>query len=454
MAQTSVPAGGNLQAALDTAAPGDVITLPAGATFLGQYRFPPKAGPVTLTSASTLPVRRITPADAGLLATLGSSVAAMAADFAGSSNWILDGIRFLPNPSGAGEVIRLQGSDRITFKRVLLVVPSGAKQKRFITGNGTNVTLTQSHCQGVWTSGQDSQCFAAWDGAGPYSLTDNSLEAASENVMFGGADASSPANIPSDILIERNLFTKDLAWKGDGISQVIKNLLELKNAKRVIIRDNMFEHCWGGEGQSGAGIVFTPRNQDGTNPYAVVSDVLFERNVIRDVGRGINISGYDDLAVSQQTTNIVIRDNDIQSDWFSFITLGEIGTLAIYRNTLTVPVGAPLLYLSDEGSIMTPTGSRSSTFAVQAFIWDNIAVNGYIHSPTATGTAALAAYTESYSLQAPPVDPTPVPVVTDADRIRQALAILEPMASHLTGKDLTNLKNILTRLKTLLGSVQ
>ena len=121
-------------------------------------------------------------------------------------------------------------------------------------GNGQDITLTQSHCQGVWKSGQDSQCFAAWDGAGPYTITDNFLEAASENVLFGGADSSSAANIPADIRIERNLFTKDLAWKGQ--SRQVKNLLELKAAKRVIIRDNVFERSWT-EGQVGRAVLFT-----------------------------------------------------------------------------------------------------------------------------------------------------------------------------------------------------
>jgi hypothetical protein len=46
---------------------------------------------------------------------------------------------------------------------------------------------TRSHLAGIWRSGQDSQAFAAWDGAGPYTITDNYLEAASETVMFGGA---------------------------------------------------------------------------------------------------------------------------------------------------------------------------------------------------------------------------------------------------------------------------
>src|SRR6266508_6759907 len=40
----SVAAGGNLQAALDSAQPGDTILLQAGATFSGSFTLPAKSG--------------------------------------------------------------------------------------------------------------------------------------------------------------------------------------------------------------------------------------------------------------------------------------------------------------------------------------------------------------------------------------------------------------------------
>lgn len=466
----AVRAGGDLQAALNAAKPGDVITLEAGATFSGQFVFPAKTGMVTLTTAGCSVIGRVTPFAAGSLATIASPYPAYAVTL--GSNWTLDCLRFVPNVAGAGEVIDVAGSDLVTLKRLLFVVPALQQQKRFIAGNGTSVTLTQSHCAGVWKEGQDSQCFAAWDGAGPYTLTDNYLEAASENVMFGGSDSASADRIPSDILIERNTFTKPLAWKGDGVTQVIKNLLEFKAARRVIVRDNTFDHNWGGEGQSGAAIVFTPRNQDGKASWSVVSDVLFERNTVRDVPMFCNLSGYDDNAVSQQTTNIVIRDNDIESDWIALLIGAEVGRLEVYRNAITVPVNVPLLYVSAEGSIATLTGLRASQFAVQSFVWaENIAPNGYFGSPVTNwasenrGELALKTFARSYtfSLTAPfpvadPVpDPEPVPVpivLTDPQRVDAAIAELQPLLKTTTGKALTNVKNILTRLQTLKGQVK
>ena len=88
----------------------------------------------------------------------------------------------------------------------------------------------------------------------------------------------------------------------------VKNILELKNARRVLIEQNVFENNWAG-GQSGYAIVFTPRNQDRACTWCVVEDVTFQNNVVRNSSGGINILGYDDLAPSQQTRRIRIVGN-------------------------------------------------------------------------------------------------------------------------------------------------
>src|SRR5438445_4096692 len=50
-----VPAGGNLQAALDAAHPGDVVTLQAGATFTGPFTLPANAGTSWIIVRSAAP---------------------------------------------------------------------------------------------------------------------------------------------------------------------------------------------------------------------------------------------------------------------------------------------------------------------------------------------------------------------------------------------------------------
>ena len=70
--------------------------------------------------------------------------------------------------------------------------------------------------------------------------------------------------VPADITIRRNLVSKPLEWRGSKWQ--VKNAFELKNARRVLVEGNVFEHVWAGA-QTGYAIVFTPRNQGGRAPY-------------------------------------------------------------------------------------------------------------------------------------------------------------------------------------------
>ena len=70
----------------------------------------------------------------------------------------------------------------------------------------------------------------------------------------------------------------------------MKNLLELKNATRVIDSGQPLDGNWG-DAQAGWAIVFTPVNQDGRAPWSIVKDVLFERNYLTNAEHGINILG-------------------------------------------------------------------------------------------------------------------------------------------------------------------
>ena len=72
---------------------------------------------------------------------------------------------------------------------------------------------------------------------------------------------------PSDIEIVRNHLAKPLRWrKGDpsfeGVEWTVKNLFELKNARRVLVDGNLLEYNWP-QAQNGFAILFTVRNQDG-----------------------------------------------------------------------------------------------------------------------------------------------------------------------------------------------
>ena len=51
------------------------------------------------------------------------------------------------------------------------------------------------------------------------------------------------------------------------------------------------------------------RNQDGTAPWSTVEDVTFRLNIVRHTGSAVNILGTDNLAPSQRTKRILVKDN-------------------------------------------------------------------------------------------------------------------------------------------------
>jgi hypothetical protein len=97
----------------------------------------------------------------------------------------------------------------------------------------------------------------------------------------------------------------------------VKNLLELKNAQRVAIDGNIFEHSWVAS-QKGYAILFKSINQNGSAPWAVVQDVSLTNNIIRHVAGAVDILGADYTYPSGRTARVLIRNNlvyDLSSTW-------------------------------------------------------------------------------------------------------------------------------------------
>jgi hypothetical protein len=81
----------------------------------------------------------------------------------------------------------------------------------------------------------------------------------------------------------------------DGNPFIVKNLLELKNAQRVLIDSNVMEDSWGGFSQVGFAILLTPKNQAGSNgtnlcPACQVTDVTIRYSSISHVAAGLQIA--------------------------------------------------------------------------------------------------------------------------------------------------------------------
>jgi carbonic anhydrase/acetyltransferase-like protein (isoleucine patch superfamily) len=325
-----VEAGGDLQAALDAALPGDVILLQAGATYTGPFTLPKKDGGAWITIRTGAPDSelppdgtRITPAYADQLPKLVAASGAVITAAPGARHYRFIGVEIAPRPGTFLFNLVLLGSGNesnidhlpygFVFDRCYLHGDPVQGTRRGIAMNARNVTVMNSYLSDFKEAGADSQAVGGWNGPGPFKIVNNYLEAAGENVMFGGADPKIPDLVPSDIEIRRNHFDKPLSWKTDdptyaGTPWTVKNLFELKNARRVLIEGNLFEHNWV-HAQAGFAILFTVRNQEGTAPWSVVEEVTFSNNIVRHAGSGINILGRDDNYPSRQTRGITILNN-------------------------------------------------------------------------------------------------------------------------------------------------
>ena len=361
-----VKAGDDLQAALDAAAPGDEVVLAAGATFTGNFTLPakPRGKWITVRTSDLahLPPEgvRVNPHDAAAMARLVDPTGNGAIGTApGTAYYRLIGldISVAPNVENCWAVVTLgKGQERQTnlddvpHDLILdrLYIHGDPKHNCFrgVSLNSArtsviNCCLTEAHAVGF-----DTQAIGGFFGPGPYKIVNCQLEGAGENVMFGGADPSVPDLVPSDIEFRYNTCFKPLWWKiGDpayaGVPWCVKNLFELKNARRVIVEGNLFENNWV-HAQAGTAILFTVRNQDGKAPWSAVQDVTFIHNRVRNSPSGFSILGYDNNHPSQQTQRLLIRDNLLeQIERTGFVIFGGADDVEFDHNTCV-----PLNYLS------------------------------------------------------------------------------------------------------------
>jgi hypothetical protein len=329
----------SLQSAIDDAKCGETLSLQAGATFSGKFRFPKKSCDdahwiIIRSSASDdeLPPEgtRITPCYAGVASLPGrpdfhcvspkNVMAKIVFDDKGDSGPILFA-------SGANhyrlvglEITRARPeahlrhmiatddtdgiADHLIFDRIWLHGTPTDETKGGLRLSGLTYSaivdsyVSDLHCIAGKGSCTDAQAVNGGTGnspGGPYKIVNNFLEASGQSIMFGGGPGTAT---PADIEIRHNHLFKPLVWKMGvpgfvasytGKPFIVKNHFELKNAQRVLFEGNILENCWGGFTQTGFSIVLTPANQGGRCPECRVTDVTIRYNLIRHVASALSI---------------------------------------------------------------------------------------------------------------------------------------------------------------------
>jgi len=399
-----VPANGDLQMALDKANAGDRITLEPGATYRGPFRLRRKSGEGWIVIASAAPDlpkpgRHVTPSNATRMAKVVASSGTVFDAEPGAHHYRLVGLEIAPAEGVSLNTLVQLGGDASTVSAVphhfiidRCYIHGSARLggRRGIALNASHAAVIDSYLSDFKERAVDAQAIAGWNGPGPFKIARNFLEASGENVMFGGADPRIPDLVPSDIDIVQNHMAKPLRWKKDdpafeGTEWSVKNLFELKNARRVRIEGNLLEYNWP-HAQNGFAILFTVRNQDGAAPWSVVEDVTFSNNLVRHVGAGINVLGRDDNHPSQQTRRIAVRNNvflDVGGRWGNgrlFQLLNGTTGIVIDHNTAL-----------QTGGVLFGDGAPHAEFVFQNNVIPHNE-HGITGSGTGPGNASLQRY--------------------------------------------------------------
>ncbi len=345
----TVRAGGDFQDALNKANAGDTILLEAGATFKGAFKLPNKKGAEFITIRTSASDAQIPPSNkrlqpekyAALLPKLvNPNGGAVVETTTGAHHFRFIGIEFGSTLRGEGNIVQIGTSQEKTlaelphhleFDRCFFKGSPTEGQRRGLAANGKFIRVLNSYFKDIKRKGEESQGIAVWAGESNFEFANNYIEAAAEGILFGGA-GSELKLVASDISVHDNTITRPVAWRTEG--WVVKNLFELKNARRAVIERNLMMNNWGG-GQDGTGILFTVRAQGTDN--ATIDDVVFANNIIQGSGGAINILGSEGAGGK----NLTIRNNifaDIDGAKWSgggqFLTITEWNGLTIENNTV------------------------------------------------------------------------------------------------------------------------
>lgn len=364
-----VAAGGNLQAAIDSAVPGDRILVAAGATFTGNFHLPPKSASsswITIQSDGSLPTEgaRMTPSVATTVRPpklVSPNVLAVVSADPFSNRWRLVGLELTNDATltTSNNIVELGGSTvstlasipkNIIFDRNYIHSWPAQWIHRCVTLNSDSTAIVDSYISECHAD-VDAQAVWGWNGNGPYKIVNNYLEASTEVLGFGGADPSFPNLVPSDIEIRGNHITRPMSWKGSQWLE--KNLVEFKTGHRVLIQGNVLENSWV-QAQLGWAFVMWSVNQNGGCTWCGTQDVVIQDNLIRNVSAGFQLDDkYSTPSVPMN--RVAVRNNvligvdnpNIVGGGYGFLIQGNISALSVEHNTVFVPTTSSLQWLTN-----------------------------------------------------------------------------------------------------------
>ena len=359
--QIRVAAGASLQAAIDAAQYGDELLLAPGATYSGNFILRNKGASTRWITIRTdlsdgtigAPGTRMTPTRAAnarlakivspnMYSTLTTEISAHHYRFTGveigtsSAANINTIVRFGDNTSAQNSAATT--ANNLILDRTYIHGKPGLALRRCIMLNSATTAIVDSWISECHSNDGDSQAIIGWNGPGPFLIQNNHLEAGHEVIMFGGGGVTALNVSPSDITIRGNHIMRPPSWK--GVWQV-KNLIESKHSRRMLIEGNVIENTWT-DNQVGYAFVLKSENQNWDTPWTQTTDVTIRYNRIRNVGSGFTIAANATSAPAVPAARFVITDNVMENvgnapytgDGRAFQLLGGVADVVAMHNTI------------------------------------------------------------------------------------------------------------------------
>lgn len=333
----TVAAGGNVGTALSTARGGSVVCLTAGMVY-APLTLPARAASdtgwiVLRTAGISLPPEgvRIRPSTATGFAKIVTTLNAEPAFFTapGTFGYFVRGIEITTGAGvsltyalvelgsyGTAQDVMSEVPQRLILSQMYIHGSTNGEMQRCLFLNSGSTAIVDSWLSDCHGQGYDSQAIASFNGPGPHLVRNNYLEGVGENLMYGGATPSIPGLVASDITFTRNHVYTPVSWKGVWTK---KNLLELKNAVRVLIDSSVFDGSWT-DGQDGPALLFKSINDQGNCRWCRTTDVTVRRSYITHSSSGIVFSGAEggvDTVAKRFLIQDVVMDSLNQGPYFS-----------------------------------------------------------------------------------------------------------------------------------------
>lgn len=318
-------AAGNLQAAINAAAPGDWLVLDHTVTYTGDFVLPAKVGADAQPGGNGVVViisdaivdfgflprnKRVGPADAPNMPKIRTTTAngvclSVTLGVPNMGGYRIVGCDIGPAVGNTADMTRI-----VRFGDEVTLVNNGANQpfnmgldrcyihcdnatqniQHGVSLHSSYSFAIDSYIENIHHNGADAQAIWCGQQAVGVLIQNNFLEATGENLFFGGSDGID--GFPcTDIVARYNYLFKRKTWNPQdasyaGVLWVIKNIFEIKFGRRMLVEFNILDGVWNGA-QVGFAMLIKSNNVEGIP----TTDVTVRYNYVRNAAGFFNFNG-------------------------------------------------------------------------------------------------------------------------------------------------------------------